>query len=123
MLLDSNIIIYSSRHEYPEMETFLTSENIFVSAISRVEVLGYHNLPIAQKLELEIFFQTTKTFPVSSEVIDVAVSLRQQRKMSLGDAIIAGTAIAHDKTLVTRNVRDFQWIEGLKLYNPINDET
>jgi toxin FitB len=121
MLLDSNIIIYSSRQEYPEMETFLTSENIFVSAISRVEVLGYHNLPTAQKLELEIFFQTTKTFPVSSEVIDVAVSLRQQRKMSLGDAIIAGTAIAHDKTLVTRNVRDFQWIEELRLYNPIND--
>ena len=31
------------------------------------------------------------------------------------------TAIAHEKTLVTRNVRDFQWIEGLRLYNPIND--
>jgi len=39
--------------------------------------------------------------------------------MSLGDAIIAGTALAYDLTLVTRNTEDFQWIDGLSLLNPL----
>jgi len=41
--------------------------------------------------------------------------------MSLSDAIIAATALEHDLTLVTRNLKDFEWIEGLKLLNPVDD--
>lgn len=121
MLLDSNIIIYGSRSGYPELQDFLNDRKLFVSAISRVEVLGYHRLGTGELSTLEDFFNSVEVLSVTLEVINVAVSLRQQRKMSLGDAIIAGTAIAHEKTLVTRNVRDFQWVEGLRLYNPIND--
>lgn len=53
-------------------------------------------------------------------VIHKATILRQQKKMSLGDAIIASTAIVHNKILVTRNIKDFSWIEDLKLHNPID---
>jgi hypothetical protein len=42
--------------------------------------------------------------------------------MSLGDALVAGTALAHGLTLVTRNVEDFQWIQGLSLLNPFDVE-
>ncbi|NQZ10542.1 MAG: hypothetical protein HRT35_25595 [Algicola sp.] len=45
--------------------------------------------------------------------------LRQQRKMSLGDAIIAATALEHHQTVVTHNVKDFEGIEGLKVVDPI----
>ena len=58
----------------------------------------------------------------SQAVLDQAVVLRQQRKMSLGDALVAGTALAHGLTLVTRNVEDFQWIRGLSLLNPFESE-
>lgn len=57
-------------------------------------------------------------FPVSQTVIENAVTLRQQRKMSLGDAIIAATALEYRQTLVTRNVKDFEWVEGLKVVDP-----
>jgi predicted nucleic acid-binding protein len=43
--------------------------------------------------------------------------------MSLGDALIAATALVHDLTLVTRNVEDFQWIQGLLLLNPFEAES
>ena len=56
------------------------------------------------------------------DVLERAVSLRQQRKMSLGDAIIAATALVHDLTLVTRNVDDFRWIADLRLLNPFDDQ-
>ena len=42
--------------------------------------------------------------------------------MSLGDALVAGTALVHSLTLVTRNVEDFQWIQGLSLLNPFDAE-
>ena len=38
--------------------------------------------------------------------------------MTLGDALVAGTALAHNLTLVTRNTTDFAWIAGLTLLNP-----
>ena len=56
--------------------------------------------------------------PISQNVLDHAVKLRQIRKMTLGDALIAGTAIAYNVPLVTRNIQDFQWIENLELINP-----
>jgi predicted nucleic acid-binding protein len=39
--------------------------------------------------------------------------------MTLGDALIGATAITNDLTLVTRNVDDFDWIEGLQILDPL----
>ncbi|MDZ7846733.1 MAG: hypothetical protein U5L96_08155 [Owenweeksia sp.] len=52
--------------------------------------------------------------------IDLAIDLRHQRKMSLGDSIIAATAIAHALPLVTVNMKDFDWIKQLEILNPLN---
>ena len=71
---------------------------------------------------MEAFFRLARVLPLSQTVLDQAVTLRQQRKMSLGDALVAGTALVHGLTLVTRNVEDFQWIQGLSLLNPFNTE-
>ena len=71
---------------------------------------------------MEAFFRLAPVLPLSQTVLDQAVALRQQRKMSLGDALVAGTALVHGLTLVTRNVEDFQWIQGLSLLNPFDTE-
>jgi hypothetical protein len=42
MLLDSNIIIYASQPEYPLLRQFIAEQSPAVSALSYVEVLGYH---------------------------------------------------------------------------------
>lgn len=44
MLTDSNILIYSVRPEYPFIREYLRDEVSSVSAISRVEVLGFHRI-------------------------------------------------------------------------------
>ncbi len=41
--------------------------------------------------------------------------------MSLGDALIAGTALIHDLAIVTANVKDYIWIDDLKVINPISE--
>ena len=57
---------------------------------------------------------------MDEDIIEEAVRLRQRRNMSLGDALIAATALVENLTLVTRNVDDFKHIPGLKLINPFD---
>lgn len=40
--------------------------------------------------------------------------------MSLGDAIIASTALTHQLPILTRNDKDFTWINGLEIINPFD---
>ena len=56
--------------------------------------------------------------PLSEVVVGQAVKLRQIRKMSLGDALVAATTLVHGRMLVTRNTKDFEWVAGLRLHNP-----
>jgi toxin FitB len=93
-----------------------------VSAVSYVEVLGYHQLDTQERQYLEEFFRLARVLPLSQTVLDQAVTLRRQRRISLGDALVAGTALVRGLTLVTRNVEDFQWIQGLSLLNPFDIE-
>jgi hypothetical protein len=119
MLIDSNIIIYATRPEYESLRQFIAEHIPSVSAISYVEVLGYHQLAEQERLLLETFFSSAPVLPLTQPILDRAVMLRQRRKMTLGDALIAGTALAHDLTLVTRNTSDFDWITELKLLDPL----
>jgi toxin FitB len=118
MLLDSNIIIYSAKPEYAELRRFMDRNIYSVSAVSRIEVLGYHLLADNQRQYLNEFFQAANILSISNSVVAEAVKLRQTKRMGLGDAIVAGTALAHRLRLATRNIGDFGWIQNLALINP-----
>ncbi len=57
---------------------------------------------------------------LTDEIINRAVSLRQHKKMGLGDAIVAASALSNDCTLWTANTEDFAHISDLKLFNPLS---
>jgi hypothetical protein len=118
MILDSNIIIYSAKPENSFLRQFIAENEPSVSAISYVEALGFHKLSADEKTNLEGFFASASMIPITQAILDHAVKLRQSRKMSLGDSLVAGTALTYDLTLVTRNTEDFKWIPDLKLLNP-----
>ena len=118
MLLDSNIIIYASKPGCEFLHSLVGEPDACVSVISYVETLGYHKLTEPEKQFLTEFFANVDLVPVSDAVIQHATRLRQSRGMKLGDALIAGTALASGTTLVTRNVNDFDWIAGLPVLNP-----
>jgi len=40
--------------------------------------------------------------------------------MSLGDSLIAATAIVHNTNLITANTKDFDWIKELTIINPLD---
>lgn len=121
MLLDSNIIIYASKPAHTKLRQFIAETVPAVSAVSYVEVLGYHRLTQEEKNLLEAFFSAAHVLAISDQVLEQAVLLRQQKKMTLGDALIAATAITYELTLVTHNTQDFEWIAGLSLLDPLSD--
>lgn len=90
--------------------------------ISKVETLGYHKLSVREQQFLSEFFDAADVLPVSQTVVGEAIRLRQDRPISLGDALIAGTALAHDLPLATHNTGDFAWIEELRLVDPLSAE-
>ena len=122
MLLDSNILIYSVTPQYRELLLpYIQGQDNAVSLISKLEVLGFHRLLDADKAQFVALFDRISVLPVPEQVIEAAIALRQQKSLSVGDAIIAATALEHELPLVTRNTGDFKWIEGLQLVNPFDD--
>ena len=119
MLLDSNIVIYAAEPKYNEVREFISQHKSHVSVISKVEVLGYHLLTIENKNKLETLFNSLTIISLDNDIIAKSISLRQERKMSLGDSLIASTSLLNDLTLVTANVKDFSWIDNLQIINPL----
>ena len=121
MLLDSNIIIYSAKPGDAALRSFLEGIRRYVSVISYIESFGYQNLKPEEFQQLETIFRRTQILPLTDDIVEQAISLRQQRRMGLGDSIIAATAITHNLTLVTHNTEDFRWIGGLELLDPLTN--
>lgn len=119
ILLDSNIIIYSLSPSFQQVREFLKGKSIFCSVISKIEVLGYSKL---SQNELNGFIKLFDALPIiqiSDSIVESAIKLRQKRKMTLGDALIAATAIDYKLELITANTKDFDWIKEIKLNNPL----
>ncbi|MGB7203121.1 MAG: type II toxin-antitoxin system VapC family toxin [Pyrinomonadaceae bacterium] len=121
-LLDSDIIIYTTKPEFDFLGQFLERKSFGVSIISFVEVMGYHKISEKDKAELTDFFESTKIHAISNHIANKAIELRQQRKMKLGDALIAATALALDCPLVTNNSKDFTWIDSIELIDPLENK-
>ena len=112
-LLDS-VILIDHFNSVEAATTFLAEHGseCAISVITRAEVLAGFTLrtePLAREL-LDIF----PHLPITSEIADLAASLRRSEHWKLPDALQAAVAIQHGLVLVTRNTRDFK-VGGTKI--------
>ena len=119
MLLDTNILIYASKQPRGPLAPFLLNQAHAVSEAAVIEALGYPKLPLNEEAYLSILVRSLRRYPVDALTAKRAVTLRQSHSMSLGDAIIAATALRHNLPLATHNTADFRWIGGLQLVDPL----
>jgi len=118
-LLDSNIVIYSYSSEYDYLRELILSESCMISEISRVEVLGYHGLKEEEEKFFKDIFEYVSVVLPDQNAFNRAIEIRKKYNMKLGDSLIAGTALVHGLEIYTRNLSDFEKVEGLKCINPI----
>lgn len=122
-LLDTNILIYAAQPGHEFLDRWLTSEAARMSAVSIPEVLGFPGLTPEDEAIFEAWFVRLSMHDVTVPILRRAGALRRQRRMKLGDAIIAATALALGADLVTRNVDDFKHVAGLRVINPFDPPT
>lgn len=117
-LVDSNILIYSFR-KHIDLRELITDDLAIFSEISRVEVLSYHGLKDDEEYYYDYVFNFVPIIFPSPEIFEIAIKVRKLHKLKLGDSLIAATALEHNLTLYTHNIKDFNGIKGLKCIDPI----
>ena len=134
-LLNTNIISELKKLDsgkiHPQVQRWAYSINLMQTKISvvsiteiRTGILSLTRKDQAQAASLDNWFTNrllpayrTRTLSVDTEVALICAQLHIPTKRPINDAYIAATAITHNLTLVTRNVRDFQGLP-LMLENP-----
>lgn len=120
ILLDSNIIIYSSLPDYDHLRAMIGAKNPSVSEISKLEVLGYHKLGDSDANYFSKVFEELQVLSITPTIIEEAIVLWRSKAMSVGDALIASTAIVGGYELYTANTSDFRHIRNLEVINPLS---
>jgi len=117
LCFDTNVVIYLGNQTLDV--NIIGKEPICYASISLIEALGYPDILAAEEQRIKELFNTMIEIPLNASLIQTAVQLRQLKRMSLGDAIVAATALENNCELWTANVEDFRHIDGLRLRNPL----
>ena len=101
-LIDTNVIIDNFGNKLPEnAKTLLYSIELNISAINKIEILGWLHATKEQLQPLYDFMEIVEIMPITDAVIEKTIAIRQTKKINLGDALIATTALVHDLVLIT----------------------
>ncbi len=123
-LVDTNIAIYLLSGRLPSnaaafLKPILDLE-CSLSIVAKIELLGWQFPTSKDELKAVDFIANSTIIPLTDVIAEKAIEIRKSKKIKLGDAIIAATALIHQLTLLTRNETDFNNLPGLKVTNPFN---
>lgn len=131
-LLDTNVISeMTKRQPHVNVAAFLSrEEDLWIPVLVTHELeYGVRRLPYEEKryrLELAITVLIAEfddhIIPLYRDAADLAAEFRahaewEQRKLTMADALIASTAVTQGLILVTRNVKDFDYL-SVEIVNP-----
>lgn len=123
-LIDTNILIYYLENQIPDDKIEFVEEvlekSFAVSVISEIELLSYASLDSTDLETIRSFLAEAQVFPVDATIVEQVAEIRRKHKIKLPDAIIGATAKTQNRTLLSRNTKDFEKIDDLDVENPID---
>jgi len=124
-LWDTNTAIYYLQQLFSKeaedfMDNILKESVPAISAITEIELLCWKSATKKDLTVLKSFITDSFVFELEQEIKDKTVELRKSYSIKTPDAIIAATALVNNLTLISRNTKDFEKIEGLVLINPFD---
>lgn len=104
-LLDTNFIL-GLLSSQPEVLSEVAARKLLISecaysAITRMELLGFTGIEREEESLIRQRLGRMTYLPVTRAIEDIAIDLRQTRKIKLPDAVIAATAICAGLSLLT----------------------
>jgi predicted nucleic acid-binding protein len=121
ILGDTNIFIefYKNNTAIIQELVQIGSQNLAISTISRAELyyraIDKNELSRIQK-HLDLLQNIPVDLPISEQFIQLMAQYSLSHKLTIPDALIASTALTHNISLYTLNLKDFRFIQGLKIY-------
>lgn len=80
-LIDTNVIIDNFGNKLPDKaKVFLNTFKPVVSAVTKIEVLGWLNASNEQLYPLYGFMEITTVLPINETIIDKTIAIRQTKK-------------------------------------------
>jgi hypothetical protein len=73
---DSNILIYAAQKENQFLREFIAGKHISISAITQLEVLGYHKLKPQDAELFQLWFDNAHIITIDRTIIKRAITLR-----------------------------------------------
>ncbi|MFA6401701.1 MAG: type II toxin-antitoxin system VapC family toxin [Salinivirgaceae bacterium] len=124
-LWDTNISIYYLQQMFPPaaekyIDELLKEDQPVISAITEIELLCWKNASEKDLALLHNFINDSMVIELERSIKLKTADIRKMHPIKLPDAIIAATALVYNLTLITRNTKDFDKIEGLEVLNPFN---
>jgi predicted nucleic acid-binding protein len=98
-LADTNILLYILEGR-PAIKPFI-NDNLAVSVIAEIELLGWHKITATQSLVIKNLLNSCFIIELIPAVKEIAINLRQSHKLKLPDAIVAATAVHLKVPLLT----------------------
>jgi len=109
LLLDSDVLV---DHLRGRRRIVADGDELHVSAVTRAALFSGRG---TEERRVRRLLESMTSIPVDDAIAERAGRLRRGATRRLPDALIAATALEHKLTLVTRNVRDFEGIRGLRV--------
>ncbi|QJD80250.1 type II toxin-antitoxin system VapC family toxin [Spirosoma rhododendri] len=122
-LVDTNVLIDYLADALPAEYTYLVNElidndELYISVITQIELLCFE-APEAYNQSCQNLISLAHTVPLQDPaIIDKAISIRKTARIKLPDAVVAATAITLNRSLLSRNERDFKRVDELQYRNP-----
>lgn len=121
ILIDTDILIDAARNVNEAVNCLQQVDQQFsavVSSVTQMElIIGCRDKNELRSLDR--FLERFQIISVSEQISDTAIDLLKQYRLSHGlqiaDALIAATAIVTDIQLISKNQRDYRFIEALRL--------
>jgi predicted nucleic acid-binding protein len=120
LICDTGVLIRFFRKEQAienEINT-IGLENIAISAITAAEM--YQGMKNNEERMTKELINKINVIPMDKSISDRFLSLMIAYKnhIQIPDALIAATALEYGYELYTLNIKDFSFVEGIKLYKP-----
>ena len=122
ILCDTNILIEIYRGNLDIIQTVksIGQHNIAVSDVTCAELLyGARNKKELQTIRKDL--NKLIVLPIETSISALAVDLIEKytlsHKLFLPDALIAATSIFHNIELYTLNIKDFKYVDRVKLFS------
>lgn len=121
ILCDTNVFIeiYKGNEAIIEVVKIIEQQNIAISDVTCAELLyGARNKNELQKIRKDL--NKLMILSIESTISRLAVEMVEKfalsHKLSLPDALIAATALFYNIELFTLNLKDFKFLDNIKLF-------